>query len=137
MADLTQLSVREAMQRLHPPLPAGSVLPVLPADAHQIILEDDDEMMRIILQAATTAPPVARRAGGGKHALQSGRVVHMSWWYHRFTTRISQMATFLTRARQYLLASRLVGLNKPDAGVRPIAVGELFYRLACWCHRCA
>ena len=27
MADLTQLSVREAMQRLHPPLPAGSVLP--------------------------------------------------------------------------------------------------------------
>ena len=33
-------------------------------------------------------------------------------------------------ARQYLLASRLVGLNKPDGGVRPIAIGELFYRLA-------
>ena len=29
-------------------------------------------------------------------------------------------------ARQYLLASRLVGLNKPDGGVRPIAIGELF-----------
>ena len=34
------------------------------------------------------------------------------------------------RARQLLLASRLVALMKPDGKYRPIAVGELFYRLA-------
>jgi len=34
------------------------------------------------------------------------------------------------RARQLLLASRLVALSKPDGKYRPIAVGELFYRLA-------
>ena len=33
-------------------------------------------------------------------------------------------------ARQYLLASRLVALNKPTGDPRPIAVGELLYRLA-------
>ena len=34
------------------------------------------------------------------------------------------------RSRQLLLASRLVALNKPRGGYRPITVGELFYRLA-------
>ena len=33
-------------------------------------------------------------------------------------------------ARQYLLASRLVALTKPSGDMRPIAVGELLYRLA-------
>ena len=34
-------------------------------------------------------------------------------------------------ARQLLLASRLVALAKPNSdGYRPIAVGEMFYRLA-------
>ena len=33
-------------------------------------------------------------------------------------------------ARELLLASRLVALNKPTTGCRPIAVGELMYRLA-------
>ena len=39
MADLTQPAVREAVQLLHPPLPADSVLPRLPADEEQVILE--------------------------------------------------------------------------------------------------
>ena len=34
------------------------------------------------------------------------------------------------RARQLLLASRLVALNKPTGGFRPIAMGEVFYRMA-------
>lgn len=34
------------------------------------------------------------------------------------------------RARQLLLSSRLVALSKPGGSYRPIAVGELFYRLA-------
>ena len=34
-------------------------------------------------------------------------------------------------ARQLLLTSRLVAMNKPNSdGYRPIALGELFYRLA-------
>ena len=44
MADLTQPAVREAVQLLHPPLPADSVVPRLPADAEQLILEDGEDM---------------------------------------------------------------------------------------------
>ena len=33
-------------------------------------------------------------------------------------------------AAKLLCASRLVGLNKPGGGIRPVAVGELFYRMA-------
>ena len=128
MADLTQLSVREAMQRLHPPLPAGSVLPVLPADAHQIILEDDDEMMRIIRSSDNGS--ASGPSGWGGNMLSS--LAESSICRGGIIALLKDITNgnIPDEARQYLLASRLVGLNKPDAGVRPIAVGELFYRLA-------
>ena len=34
------------------------------------------------------------------------------------------------RAREVLLTSVLVGIGKPKGGVRPIAIGEVFYKLA-------
>ena len=35
------------------------------------------------------------------------------------------------RARAYLTCSLLIPVNKPGGGTRPIAVSEVFYRLAC------
>jgi len=35
------------------------------------------------------------------------------------------------RARAYLTCSLLIPVNKPGGGIRPIAVSEVFYRLAC------
>ena len=37
---------------------------------------------------------------------------------------------FNEQAREYILAARLIGLCKPSGGIRPIAIGELFFRLA-------
>ena len=48
MADLTQPAVQEAVQLLHPALPADAALPRLPADAEQLILQDGVDMKRII-----------------------------------------------------------------------------------------
>ena len=35
------------------------------------------------------------------------------------------------RARAYLTCSLLIPVNKSGGGIRPIAVSEVFYRLAC------
>jgi hypothetical protein len=128
MADLTQQSVREAMQLLHPPLPAGSILPTLPADADQIILEDDDEMKRIILSSNNGS--ASGPSGWGGNMLSS--LVESSICRGGIIILLKDIinGNITDQARQYLLASRLVGLNKPDAGARPIAIGEVFYRLA-------
>jgi hypothetical protein len=129
MADLTQPAVRKAVQLLHPPLPADSVLPRLPADADQVILADGEAMKRIIRSSDNGAAAGPSGWGGGLlAALVESDIC-------RFGI-IALLKDILNgdipdAARQYLLASRLVAITKPDSdSLRPIAVGELFYRLA-------
>jgi hypothetical protein len=129
MADLTQPAVREAVQLLHPPLPAESVLPRLPADADQIILADGGAMKRIIRSSDNGAAAGPSGWGGGLlAALVESDICRLGI--------IALLKDILNgnipdAARQYLLASRLVAITKPDSdSLRPIAVGELFYRLA-------
>jgi hypothetical protein len=129
MADLTQPAVREAMQLLHPPLPAGSVLPRLPADADQLILEDGEEMKRIIRSSDNgAAAGPSGWTGGLLAALVESDLCRLGI--------VALLKDILNgnipdAARPYLLASRLVAITKPDSdSLRPIAVGELFYRLA-------
>ena len=129
MADLTQPAVREAVQLLHPPLPADSVLPRLPADAEQIILEDGDDIKRIIRSSDNgSAAGPSGWTGGLLAALIESDLCRLGI--------VALLKDILNgaipdAARQYLLASRLVAITKPDSdSLRPIAVGELFYRLA-------
>ena len=50
--------------------------------------------------------------------------------FTQFLVRLSGMMLDNTApGKQYLLAARLTPLRKPDGGVRPIAVGDLLYRL--------
>ena len=129
MADLTQPAVREAVQLLHPPLPADSVLPRLPADAEQLILEDGDDIKRIIRSSDNgSAAGPSGWTGGLLAALVESDLCRLGI--------VALLKDILNgnipdAARQYLLASRLVAITKPDSdSLRPIAVGELFYRLA-------
>ena len=48
MADLRELQVQQVVAALHPALPNTSVIPPLPADAPQQILEDDEEMAALL-----------------------------------------------------------------------------------------
>ena len=50
-----------------------------------------------------------------------------------FNLLIKQVVQNKAPGQQMLCASRLTPLAKPDGGVRPIAVGELFYRLIMKC----
>ena len=128
MADLTQPEVQAALRALHPALPADSDMPLLPADSPLMILEDDEVMTQLL-----------RRSDNGSASGPSG-------WGGNMVSSLAESdicragiiallkdivnGKLPERARQLLLACRAVALNKPTGGYRPIAVGELFYRLA-------
>jgi hypothetical protein len=130
MADLTLPSTRQQMEDLHPSLPAGSILPPLPANSHEIILEDDEQMKRVIRSSNNGS--ASGPSGWGGNMLSS--LVEAPICRAGIIALLKDIinGNIPDQARQYLLASRLVGLNKEEgrSGARPIAIGELFYRLA-------
>jgi hypothetical protein len=93
-----------------------------------MILEDDDILRRIILHSnnGSSSGP----SGWGGNMLSSLVMSDICRAGIRALLKDIINGSLPEEARQYLLASRLVGLNKPTGGLRPIAVGELFYRLA-------
>ena len=129
IADLRTAAVQETMIRLHPQPPPNSALPTLPLAAPSCVLEDDAGLRGLITQSdnGTAAGP----SGWGGNML--------SILVRSDICRLGVIALLRDiingelpdEARQLLLASRLVALTKPSSdGYRPIAVGELFYRLA-------
>jgi hypothetical protein len=129
IADLRTAAAQETMLRLHPRPPSGTALPTLPEGAPPSILEDDAGMRRLLVQSdnGTSAGP----SGWGGNML--------SILVQSDICRLGIIALLLDiingelpdDARQLLLTSRLVALTKPNSdGYRPIAVGELLYRLA-------
>ena len=129
MADLSQLDMQAAVQALHPALPAGSVIPALPADSPLVLLEDDD-VMRVLLRQSNNGSSSGPSGWGGNmlstlaesDLCRAGIVALL---------RDIVNGQLPAAAQQLLLSSRRVALNKPDGGgLRPIAMGELFYRLA-------
>ena len=129
MADMRTVAVQESLQRLHPRPSAGSALPALPQSAPPSVLEDDAGMRRLLTQSDNGTAAGPSGWGGNMLAILAQSDI----------CRLGVMALLRDiidgelpdDARQLLLASRLVALSKPNSdGYRPIAVGELFYRLA-------
>ena len=129
MADLSLPEMQSAVEALHPPLPESSVIPSLPAGSPLIILEDDD-VIRVLL----------RQSNNGSASGPSGWCGNMlSTLAESDLCRAGIIALLKdivngqlpAPSQQLLLLSRLVALDKPNGGgLRPIAMGELFYRLA-------
>ena len=128
MADLSDPSVREKLVRLHPPLPDCAVIPTRPVDSPPILLEDDEHMRRLIRDSNNGA--AGGPSGWAGNMLSS--LVESALCRAGIIALLSDIVNgrLPEQARQYLLSSRVVGLTKPDSGVRPIAIGEMFYRLA-------
>jgi hypothetical protein len=128
MADLTDPAVQRTLAQLHPPLPNGAVIPRLPSNSPHVILQDDIDVRRLIRSSnnGSSAGP----SGWGGNMLSC--LVHSALCRGGIIALLKDISNghLPEEARQLLLASRLVGLAKPDNGVRPIAIGELFYRLA-------
>jgi hypothetical protein len=128
MVDLTDVAVRAELVRLHPALAEGAVIPARPAGISPIILEDDDNMRRLIRSSNNGS--AGGPSGWAGNMLSS--LVESDLCRAGIITLLSDIVNnnLPDQARQYLLSSRVVGLAKPDNGVRPIAIGEVFYRLA-------
>ena len=128
MVDLTDATVRAELVNLHPPLPEGAMIPARPGGTSPIILEDDDDMRRLLRSSNNGS--AGGPSGWAGNMLSS--LVESALCRAGIITLLSDIVNnnLPDQARQYLLSSRLVGLSKPDSGVRPIAIGEVFYRLA-------
>ena len=128
IVDLTGAAAQAEMRRLHPSLPVGSALPSLPADAPEIILEDDDVMRGFI--RATNNGASSGPSGWGGNMLST--LVSSDICRGGIIALMRDMINcrLPAEAAELLCASRLVGLNKPSGGIRPVAVGELLYRMA-------
>ena len=129
LADLRTAEAQATMLRLHPRPPSDTALPVLPTEAPPSVLEDDAGIRRLLVQSDNGTSPGPSGWGGNM----------LSILVQSDICRLGVIALLRDivngelpdDARQLLLASRLVALTKPNSdGYRPIAVGELFYRLA-------
>ena len=128
IADLRATAVQETMLRLHPQPPSGATLPTVPQAAPSCALEDDTGLRRLITQSDNGTAAGPSGWGGNMLAILERSDI----------CRLGVIALLrdiingeLPDDARQLLASRLVALTKPsNDGYRPIAVGEVFYRLA-------
>ena len=97
-------------------------------DAPQQILEDDEVMVSLLRKSDNGS--ASGPSGWGGNMLSSLAQSDLCRMGIVALLKDIMNGNLPERARQLLLASRLVALMKPDGKYRPIAVGELFYRLA-------
>ena len=129
LADLRTREAQETMLTLHPRPPVDAVLPTLPQIAPHAVLEDDADMQRLIVQSDNGTAAGPSGWGGNMLAVLVQSDICRLGLIALFKDIIN--GELPSDARELLLTSRLVALAKPNSdGLRPIAVGELFYRLA-------
>ena len=129
IADLRTAAAQETMLQMHPRPPHNTALPTVPEGAPPSVLEDDTGLRRLLTQSdnGTSAGP----SGWGGNMLAI--LVQSDICRLGVVALLKDIINgeLPKDARQLLLASRLVALTKPNSdGFRPIAVGEVFYRLA-------
>jgi hypothetical protein len=128
MADLRQPEVQAALRALHPGLPEGCEIPLLPAHSPLMILEDDDVMAQLLRRTDNGSASGPSGWGGNMISSLAESDVCRAGIIALLKDIIN--GNLPDRARQLLLACRAVAMAKPTGGYRPIAVGEMFYRLA-------
>ena len=129
LADLRTPEAQETMLGLHPRPSSNAGLPTLPQIAPHAVLEDDTSMRRLIVQSDNGTAAGPSGWGGNMLAILVQSDICRLGLIALFEDIIN--GELPSEARELLLTSRLVALAKPNSdGLRPIAVGELFYRLA-------
>ena len=117
----------DRLKKLHPDSSKVD-LPVLPRDAPLMLQVDRENLAAIVRKMANGAAP--GRSGWTGSLLAAlvddpecldGLTAITSWIVNGKLTG---------RVKRKLLTSVLVGIDKPDGGIRPIAIGESFYKMA-------
>ena len=123
----TDFNTTSNMDGLHPPGPTPQTLPACPRDAPGIVPEEADILRTI------------RRMANGASPGPSGWTADLLLPLLNDPSSRKAICAIITdirngnlqgTAKQLLLASMLIGIPKPDGGTRPIAMGEVFYRIA-------
>lgn len=132
LVDTSQPEKLVLLQKLHPlPLPHDSVLPVLPDDIPMLTVNADEGLVKIICQMVNGSAP-----GPSGWTAEMVRVLTED---PDCLTGLAMLIQDITNGnlpdsiKPFLLASNLIGLDKNDGvSVRPIAIGEIFYRIAAY-----
>ena len=127
MADCTDPTVQQFLISLHPPRKSSTALPSLPPETPLVVLEDDHLIARVLRRCDNSST-----SGPSGWSGSMVRVLSTSTRHRVALIRLLQDIindNIPASVQQHLLACRLVAINKPGGGVRPIAVG-VFYRVA-------
>ena len=131
IADPQEDDVVKKLRELHPPGPKPKDLPRVPADG--------DEEAKVQVTVNTHFKQLCRRVNNGSAPGPSGwrgSVVATLLKSKGCTEGLAFLVERLIngdldpRLRPYFLGARLIGIPKPDSGIRPVAIGEVFYKLA-------
>ena len=127
-ADIHDPEVAIELDALHPPLPTGSLFPALPDTAPEVHYDDDKEIRRILRLSNNGSSAGPSGWGGNMVSILTDDGVCRA----ALTRLMQDIANnhIPDAVRDLLLSSELVALRKPNGGLRPIAVGEMFYRIA-------
>jgi hypothetical protein len=128
LLDTGDSDVQEKLKALHPPLPSSSSLPPLPSNAPTVTVPSSSEMKRILESSDNGAAPGPSGWGGNMVSILTNDDICVEGMSVLITNIIN--GDIPDEVRAHLISCRLVALGKKDNGVRPIAVGELFYRVA-------
>ncbi|HEX3641453.1 MAG TPA: reverse transcriptase domain-containing protein, partial [Ktedonobacteraceae bacterium] len=133
VADCKDEAVLDKLRALHPALPADRVIPTAPAASplasHRVTIDPTSQsFLRLIKGSNNGAAPGPSGWGGDMLSC----LIHDPICMQGIATMLQLIVDNEVPAaiRPYLLASRLIPLTKPGGGIRPIAVGELLYKLA-------
>ena len=120
------------LQQLHPlPLPLDSILPVLPSDTPLITVDADEGLVKIIRQMINGSAP----GPSGWTTEMVGVLTADEDCLTGLAMLIQDITngTLPDSTKPFLLPSNLIGIDKNSgASVRPIAIGEVFYRIAAY-----
>ena len=127
-ADTSDPEVMDLLKALHPPPREGGLFPALPSTAPLIHFDDDDSAIYRILRQSNNGSAAGPSGWGGNMVSILADDRRCSSALLRLLQDIANDG--ITDAmRSLLLSCDLVAIEKPAGGLRPIAVGELFYRI--------
>jgi hypothetical protein len=118
---------RSDLRKLHPQGPL--VLPICPQDAPRMLVADKEKIKEIVLkELANGAAP--GRSGWTGDLLKA--LVYDDECLEGLVALVVAIANgdIGGKVKRLLLSSLLIGLPKPNGGTRPIAMGEIFYKLS-------
>ena len=130
LVDTSNPDTLSLLKQQHP-LPKVNTVPTLPDDAPLITIDDDEELVKLLRQMVNGSAPGP-----------SGWTAEMVYTLTEDPECLTGLAMLLQditngnvpdSLKPFLLPSTLIGIDK-DAGssVRPIAIGEIFYRIAAY-----